>query len=76
MKVLEVMGQGYIPEYTRTELTDAIHEIHTDYQFISSEYMKKNYQTDKTKNNVRKKISKRNSRETLIFQCFSGVFPF
>ena len=55
MKVLEVMGQGYIPEYTRTELTDAIHEIHTDYQFISSEYMKKIIKQTKQKTMYAKK---------------------
>ena len=58
MKVLEVMGQGYIPEYTRTELTDAIHEafqIHTDYQFISSEDMKKIIKQSKQKTMYAKK---------------------
>lgn len=58
MKVLEVMGQGYIPEYTRTELTDALHEtfdFHTDYQFISSEEMKKVIKKTKRKTKYAKK---------------------
>ena len=34
MKVLESKGDGYIPEYTRTDLTDDLHELfgfRTDY---------------------------------------------
>lgn len=44
MKMLICPGEGYIPEYTRTSLTDSLHEafgIRTDYQIISQRNMKK-----------------------------------
>ena len=40
----EITGDGYIPTYTRTNFTDALHEIfgfRTDYQIISKRQMKK-----------------------------------
>jgi transposase len=43
MNFLEVPGEGYIPSYTRTELTDALHDafgFRTDYQFMTSARMK------------------------------------
>lgn len=44
MNVREVLGEGYIPTYTRTDITDALHEkfgFRTDYQIITKENMKK-----------------------------------
>ncbi len=44
MNMLEVPGEGYIPEYTRTDLTDKLHEafgFRTDYEIISQRNMKK-----------------------------------
>lgn len=44
MSMLIVPGEGYIPTYTRTELTDALHEsfgFRTDYQIISPQSMRK-----------------------------------
>jgi len=44
MNMLEVVGEGYIPTYTRTEITDVLHDvfnIHTDYQIITKHNMKK-----------------------------------
>ena len=44
MNVREVFGEGYIPTYTRTDITDALHEkfgFRTDYQIITKENMKK-----------------------------------
>ena len=43
-KLLKINGQGYIPEYKRTELTDLLHEkfeFRTDMQIITSADMKK-----------------------------------
>ena len=43
MEVLEVAGEGYIPAYTRTDLTDALHEafgFRTDYSIMSTKKMK------------------------------------
>ncbi len=44
MNMLEIPGEGYIPEYTRTDLTDRLHEVfgfRTDYEIISQRNMKK-----------------------------------
>ena len=44
MKVLESKGDGYIPEYTRTDLTDDLHEIfgfRTDYEINTYKDFKK-----------------------------------
>ena len=44
MDMMIVPGEGYIPTYTRTDLTDALHEafqFRTDYQIISQKNMRK-----------------------------------
>lgn len=44
MEVREMLGEGYVPTYTRTDLTDDLHEsfgFRTDYDFIPKETMKK-----------------------------------
>lgn len=44
MNMLVIPGEGYIPIYTRTDLTDALHEtfgFRTDYQIISQKNMRK-----------------------------------
>ena len=44
MNMLIVPGEGYIPEYTRTDLTDHLHDVfgfRTDYEIISQRNMKK-----------------------------------
>jgi Transposase len=44
MNVREVAGEGYIPTYMRTEITDTLHEafgFRTDFQIISKPDMKK-----------------------------------
>lgn len=44
MDMLICPGDGYIPEYTRTDITDSLHEafgFRTDYQIISQRNMKK-----------------------------------
>ncbi|MFI3208574.1 MAG: IS1634 family transposase [Eubacteriales bacterium] len=44
MNMFAVPGEGYIPTYTRTEITDALHEafgFRTDYQIVSQRNMKK-----------------------------------
>lgn len=43
MRITEVGTEGYVPSYTRTELTDALHEygeFRTDYELIRSRTMK------------------------------------
>jgi transposase len=43
MNYLEVSGEGYIPAYTRTDLTDALHDyfgFRTDYQILTNSHMK------------------------------------
>lgn len=44
MNMLISPGDGYIPEYTRTDLTDSLHDkfgFRTDYQIVSQRNMKK-----------------------------------
>lgn len=44
MSVREVVGEGYLPNYTRTDLTDALHEkfgFRTDYAIIPNKNMRK-----------------------------------
>ena len=44
MSFYSVPGEGYIPTYTRTDLTDTLHEafgFRTDYQIVSQKHMKK-----------------------------------
>ncbi|MCD8508735.1 MAG: IS1634 family transposase [Bacillus sp. (in: Bacteria)] len=44
MNFHEIVGDGYIPTYTRTNFTDALHEkfgFRTDYQIVSNRQMKK-----------------------------------
>ena len=43
MHFQEIPYEGYVPTYTRSDLTDALHdafEFHTDYQIVSSKIMK------------------------------------
>lgn len=50
MNFYELKGEGYIPTYTRTALTDDLHEVfgfRTDYQIVSTKQMKKNFKETK-----------------------------
>ncbi|MGV8146681.1 MAG: hypothetical protein ACLKAK_08635 [Alkaliphilus sp.] len=44
MNFYEVHDEGYIPTYTRTDFTDALHDkfgFRTDYQIVTNKKMKK-----------------------------------
>lgn len=50
MNFYQVTGEGFIPTYTRTDLTDALHEtfgFRTDYQIVTNTQMKKIFKTTK-----------------------------
>lgn len=50
MNFYEVKGEGYIPTYTRTDFTDALHEafgFRTDYQIVNTGSMKKIFKETK-----------------------------
>lgn len=52
MNFLEVKGEGYTPAYTRSDLTDALHEafgFHTDYEIVKTGSMKKIFKTTKSR---------------------------
>jgi len=52
MNFHEIVGDGYIPTYTRTNFTDALHEkfgFRTDYQIIKTSQMKKIIKTTQNK---------------------------
>ena len=58
MNFLKATGEGYIPTYTRTELTDCLHEafgFRTDYQIVSEKQMKKFFRETKMKKSTHKK---------------------
>jgi transposase len=51
MHFLKVPGEGYIPAYTRTDLTDSLHEnygFRTDYQILTNSYMKNIFKITKS----------------------------
>lgn len=53
MNFLEIKGSGYVPTYTRTDFTDALHDafgFRTDYQIVSTQNMKKILKKQKDKN--------------------------
>ncbi len=50
MNFYSIPGEGYIPTYTRTDFTDALHEafgFRTDYQIVTNKQMKKIYKDTK-----------------------------
>ena len=50
MSFLKVPGEGYIPTYTRTDFTDALHEafgFRTDYQIVTNQQMKNIFKATK-----------------------------
>lgn len=50
MKMQEIDGEGYIPAYTRTEITDALHEVfgfRTDFEIVTQKNMKKIFKETK-----------------------------
>ena len=51
MNMQIIPGEGYIPSYTRTDLTDQLHDafgFRTDYQIISQQNMRKIINKTKT----------------------------
>lgn len=58
MQLREILGKGYIPTYTRNEITDALHEafhFETDHDIITLTEMKKII----SKTNAAKKVAKK-----------------
>ena len=50
MNFYSIPGEGYIPTYTRTDFTDALHEafgFRTDYQIVTAKQMKKIFKDTK-----------------------------
>jgi len=50
MNFMEIKGDGYIPTYTRTDFTDALHDafgFRTDYQIVTLSAMKKIFKETK-----------------------------
>lgn len=51
MNFLKAPGEGYIPEYTRTDFTDALHHVfgfRTDYEIVTENQMKKIFKATKS----------------------------
>ena len=52
-----IPNEGYVPTYTRTDLTDALHDafgFRTDYQIVSLKQMKKYFKDTKKRKTLRK----------------------
>lgn len=50
MSITKLANEGYVPSYTRTDLTDALHEnagFNTDYQFMTEKMMRGNCRRSK-----------------------------
>lgn len=50
MNFITITGEGYVPTYTRTDLTDALHEafgFQTDYEIVTEKQMKKIFRDTK-----------------------------
>ena len=50
MDFFRINGEGYVPAYTRTDFTDALHDtfgFRTDYQIVSTQNMKKIFKETK-----------------------------
>jgi hypothetical protein len=51
MNFYKILGEGYVPIYTRTDFTDALHEVfgfRTDYEIVTLSHMKKILNSMKT----------------------------
>jgi len=51
MSFLEVSGEGFVPAYTRTNFTDALHDafgFRTDYQILPNSKMKNIFRETKS----------------------------
>jgi hypothetical protein len=50
MNFLKIEGEGYVPSYTRTDFTDALHEafgFRTDYEIVNLKQMKNIFKATK-----------------------------
>jgi len=51
MEFFEIKGEGYVPTYTRSDFTDALHDtfgFRTDYEIVSTQNMKKIFKYTKS----------------------------
>lgn len=66
MNFLRATGNGYIPTYIRTDLTDILHDVYefrTDYQIVDEKNMKKILKSTKSRNSTQK-IKEKYKRKT------------
>ncbi len=57
MNFYSIPKEGYVPTYTRTDFTDALHEVfgfRTDYEIVSTKMMKNYFKETKKKKILRK----------------------
>ena len=78
MEMLSTPGEGYIPTYIRTDVTDALHEVfgfRTDYEIVSQKEMRKIFQTTKSEKRYSKIPLLKNAR-ILDSSRKSGIYIF
>ena len=57
MNFYSIPTEGYVPTYTRTDFTDALHEafgFRTDYEIVSTKKMKNYFKETKKKKTLRR----------------------
>ncbi len=75
MNFYEVPGEGYIPTYTRTDFTDALHDafgFNTDFEIVSTKNMKKIFKDTK----IRKKYAKISAHKKPVIPYSQGFTSF
>ena len=75
---MELKGEGYIPTYIRTDLTDELHEkfnFRTDTQIVGSTKMKKIIKQTKSRKSTHFLVQYHN-RESPVSQRYSRFFRF
>ncbi len=75
MEFFEIKGEGYVPTYTRTDFTDALHEafgFRTDYQIVTSSMMKKIFKRYEKIKNITHFLPKHEILQRLLLQGVTG----
>lgn len=78
MDMMRLEGQGFIPAYTRTDLTNELHEtfgFRTDYEILTPSAMRK-ICSDTEKQKKRTIVNMKKVLETRIYTGLKGLFYF
>ena len=79
MDMLIAPGEGYIPTYTRTDITDALHDafgFRTDYQITSQKKYEKNFESNKKEVNINTYFPIKKTSQTAYLHRLRGFYLF